>query len=118
MVWQWERSSDKSTWTPISLGVGWRYTPRSRDEGNYLRASVTYSDRQGGGKAASAVLALAVAEQEPVLDLSVHEFVSGLSIPWGLAFAPDGTMLFTQKSGPAACPFDRRHNPTRHCRFP
>ena len=99
MVWQWERSSDKSTWTPISRAARWRYTPRSRDEGNYLRASVTYSDRQGAGKAASAVLALAVAEQEPVLDLSVHEFVSGLSIPWGLAFAPDGTMLFTQKSG-------------------
>ena len=99
MVWQWERSSDKSTWTPISGAARWRYTPRSRDEGNYLRASVTYSDRQGAGKAASAVLALAVAEQEPVLDLSVHEFVSGLSIPWGLAFAPDGTMLFTQKSG-------------------
>ena len=99
MVWQWERSSDKSTWTPISGAARWRYTPRSRDEGNYLRASVTYSDRQGAGKAARAVLALAVAEQEPVLDLSVHEFVSGLSIPWGLAFAPDGTMLFTQKSG-------------------
>ena len=99
MVWQWERSSDKSTWTPISGAARWRYTPRSRDEGNYLRASVTYSDRQGAGKATSAVLALAVAEQEPVLDLSVHEFVSGLSIPWGLAFAPDGTMLFTQKSG-------------------
>ena len=99
MVWQWERSSDKSTWTPISGAARWRYTPRSRDEGNYLRASVTYSDRQGAGRAARAVLALAVAEQEPVLDLSVHEFVSGLSIPWGLAFAPDGTMLFTQKSG-------------------
>ena len=99
MVWQWETSSDKSTWTRISGAARWRYTPRSRDEGNYLRASVTYSDRQGAGKAASAVLALAVAEQEPVLDLSVHEFVSGLSIPWGLAFAPDATMLFTQKSG-------------------
>ena len=25
--------------------------------------------------------------------------VSGLSIPWDLAFAPDGTMLFTQRAG-------------------
>ena len=38
-------------------------------------------------------------EAEPVPDLSVDEFVSGLSIPWGIAFTPDGTMLFTEKSG-------------------
>ena len=31
--------------------------------------------------------------------LSVEVFVSGLSIPWDIAFAPDGTMLFTQRGG-------------------
>ena len=29
--------------------------------------------------------------------LSVEVFVSGLNIPWDIAFAPDGTMLFTQR---------------------
>ena len=31
--------------------------------------------------------------------LQVETFVSGLTIPWDIAFTPDGTMLFTQKSG-------------------
>ena len=32
-------------------------------------------------------------------DITVVELVSGLSIPWDIAFTPDGTMLFTQLSG-------------------
>ena len=31
--------------------------------------------------------------------LQVETFVSGLTIPWDIAFTPDGTMVFTQKSG-------------------
>ena len=31
--------------------------------------------------------------------LSVEVLVSGLNIPWDIAFTPDGTMLFTQRSG-------------------
>ena len=31
--------------------------------------------------------------------LSVVTLVSGLTIPWGIAFTPDGTMLFTQRPG-------------------
>ena len=31
--------------------------------------------------------------------LAVKVFVSGLNIPWDIAFAPDGTMLFTQRGG-------------------
>ena len=37
------------------------------------------------------------AEDSP--DITVVELVSGLSIPWDIAFTPDGTMLFTQLSG-------------------
>ena len=36
---------------------------------------------------------------EPPPDLQVSTLVSGLSIPWDLAFTPDGTMLFTQRAG-------------------
>jgi glucose/arabinose dehydrogenase len=31
--------------------------------------------------------------------LTVTPIVTGLTIPWGLAFAPDGTMLFTERPG-------------------
>ena len=36
---------------------------------------------------------------EPGPKLTVVSLVSGLRVPWGLAFAPDGTMLFTERSG-------------------
>ena len=32
-------------------------------------------------------------------DLTVVPLVSGLRVPWGLAFAPDGTLLFTERGG-------------------
>ena len=35
----------------------------------------------------------------PVPHHTVVEFATGLEIPWGLAFAPDGTMLFTERAG-------------------
>ena len=31
--------------------------------------------------------------------ISVEEYVTGLNVPWDLALAPDGTMLFTERSG-------------------
>ncbi len=32
-------------------------------------------------------------------NLQINEVVTGLDIPWGLTFTPDGTMLFTERSG-------------------
>ena len=31
--------------------------------------------------------------------ISVEEYITGLNVPWDLALAPDGTMLFTERSG-------------------
>lgn len=31
--------------------------------------------------------------------IKIEEFVTGLDIPWDLAFTPDGTMLFTEREG-------------------
>ena len=94
--WQWARSSDRSTgWTNIDGATSASYTPSSDDEEMYLRATVSYNDAQDSGKQAQGVSSSEIAPP----DLQVETLVSNLSIPWGIAFAPDGTMLFTQRGG-------------------
>ena len=53
--WQWARSQDQTTWTDIRGATSPRRTPATEDEGMYLRATVTYSDKFAAGKTASAV---------------------------------------------------------------
>ena len=65
----------------------------------YLRATASYSDGEGSGKSAEVVSGAPVADEEAVLELAVNPLVSGLTHPWGIAFAPDGTMLFTERGG-------------------
>ncbi len=55
--WQWARSGDAVTWTDIEGETSQRRIPTRADEGMYLRATVTYSDKFGSGKTASAVSA-------------------------------------------------------------
>ena len=94
--WQWARSSDRSTgWTNIGGATSASYTPSSGDQGMYLRATVSYNDAQGSGTQAQGVSSSEIAPP----DLQVDTLVSDLSIPWGIALAPDGTMLFTQRAG-------------------
>ena len=95
-TWQWARSSNRSTgWANIGSATSASYTPSSADQGMYLRALVSYNDAHGSGKQAQGVSASQIAPP----DLRVATFVSGLSIPWDIAFTPDGTMLFTQRAG-------------------
>ena len=54
-TWQWARSEDGTTWTDIEGATSPRRSPEEADEGKYLRATVTYSDKFGTGKTASAV---------------------------------------------------------------
>ena len=53
--WQWARSEDKTTWTDIEGATSPRRSPEPADVDMYLRATVTYSDKFGSGKTASAV---------------------------------------------------------------
>ena len=53
--WQWARSKDGTTWMDIRGATALRRSPSLGDVGMYLRATVTYSDRFGSGKTASAV---------------------------------------------------------------
>ena len=55
--WQWARSVDGRTWTNIEGATSPERRPAPGDAGRYLRASVTYSDKFGAGKTASAVSA-------------------------------------------------------------
>ena len=99
LAWQWAKSADKSNWVPISGATRADYMPVDGDLGMYLRAVTTYTDGEGSGKTAEGVSDNVVGTREPAPELSVKVLVSGRSKPWGIAFAPDGTMLFTQRAG-------------------
>ena len=55
-IWQWERSSNRSSWEAISGATSSTYTATSGDVDRYLRVTVTYEDTRGSGKEASAAL--------------------------------------------------------------
>ncbi len=55
--WQWARSEDRTAWTDIEGATSPQRSPAQADEGMYLRATVTYSDKFGPGKTASGVSA-------------------------------------------------------------
>ncbi len=94
--WQWARSSNRRRgWVNIGGATSVSYTPSSDDEEMYLRARVSYEDGQGSGKQAQGVSTYEITPP----NLVVSTPVSGLSIPWDLAFTPDGTLLFTQRAG-------------------
>ena len=62
VTWAWARSPNgTSDWTPISGETSDSYTPLAADEGDYLRATASYTDGEGPGKSAQAVSANAVA---------------------------------------------------------
>ena len=99
VTWRWQRSSDGNTWMEISGATREHYEAVAADADKYLRASAEYSDGHGSGKSLVLAFSDVVAEREPSPNLTVLTLVTGLTIPWDLAFAPDGTMLFTQRSG-------------------
>ena len=59
--WQWQRSADGSLWNAIAGATADRYTPVLDDDGQRLRATVTYTD-----PARTSPLALASEATEPV----------------------------------------------------
>ncbi|MCY3887247.1 MAG: cadherin domain-containing protein [Chloroflexi bacterium] len=64
-AWQWERSSNRSSWEDIPSATSSSYTAGADDVGNYLRATVEYSDRRGGNKSASAELGARIGDSSP-----------------------------------------------------
>ena len=66
LTWQWASSSNgSSNWAPINGAASATYTPVGGDVGNYLRATVSYTDGHGAGKSAQAVSANTVEDAPP-----------------------------------------------------
>ena len=63
--WQWARSEDGTYWTNIKGATSPRRSPTLDDVDMYLRATVTYSDKFGTGKTASAVSSNRVEPRTP-----------------------------------------------------
>ena len=80
------------TWTRPSVGANTNHTVRLTIT---VRGSGTAA-RNGTSDTAS-TSALATVRDIP--QLTVTTLVSNLTIPWDLAFTPDGTMLFTERGG-------------------
>ena len=98
--WRWAESSDKTTWTNINGATQADYLPTEARRGKYLRATATrYRDGEGSNKTSRTESNAVVGAREPGPELSVKTLVSGLRFPWGIAFTPDGTMLFTERDG-------------------
>ena len=55
-TWQWERSSNQSSWEDISGATSITYTASADDVGQFLRATVSYEDSRGSGKETSAAV--------------------------------------------------------------
>ncbi len=54
ITWQWARSANRSDWTDIATSA--TYTPtEADDQGNYLRATASYTDGEGSGKKSEAI---------------------------------------------------------------
>ena len=52
--WQWHRRApDQAAWTPVSGATAAAYTPVSADAGQYLQATVGYTDGHGPDKSAA-----------------------------------------------------------------
>ena len=100
-LWGWAKSRDVATgWpdAPSAAPYPSSYEVQAADLNFYLRASVGYEDGHGAHKSANGVTG-PVAAKAAAPQIHVEQLVSGLSIPWGIAFAPDGTMLFTERAG-------------------
>ena len=110
-MWQWEKSSNRSSWMDATgTGATTRsYTPVAADARYYLRATVTYTDAGGAGKMADGMATGAVAlpqdqmgtvaiDSAPVVDSAVTASLSdpdggvtGTTWKWASSAGEDGT---------------------------
>ena len=110
VIWEWSVSSDGNRYSSVAAGIpgsatgraveAAAFTPDNAHAGKYLKVQVRYTDRRGSlSKSAQWVSDTRIIAASPLPKLTVRPIVSGLTIPWDVAFTPDGTMLITERSG-------------------
>ena len=90
-MWQWQKSMDKNSWM-ATTGTGAMtrsYTPEAMDEGYYLRATVTYTDKNRSDRMAysdaTTGTVMLPADQMGTVTLSTQEPLVGEAITATLA---------------------------------
>ena len=63
--WQWEKSTNRSSWTDVTNGTSRSYLATADDADHYLRVIASYTDNRGSGKMAAAVLAGRIGDASP-----------------------------------------------------
>ena len=101
-TWKWERSSDRSTWTPLEGATTDTYTPTTGDEGHYLRATATYTDGFGPGQTATATTAGATTAGHTTTYTDVTE--DSVHAPAIDALAARGVFVDTECGPDTFCP--------------
>ena len=66
---------------------------------SYAQSSLASNSNPATGDTIDGGTSVAALEEPRPPALKVTTLVSGLTIPWDIAFTPDGTMLFTQRGG-------------------
>ena len=97
-VWRWEKGPDRDEgpWTAIAGAIASSYTPTRDDVGNFLRATVTYSDRKFKKKDT----------QSGVSELAVRRRPASNSAPVFAASAPDTIEVEEEVKGPIGDPIE------------
>ncbi|WP_420445773.1 cell wall-binding repeat-containing protein [Candidatus Poriferisodalis sp.] len=105
VVWGWERSSDRVSWTTIGTAEADAYTPVAQDVGTYLRVTATYADGEDAGKRVTRASAGAVdmalsTNRSPEFPRDAPTFSIAENAPFGTlvgipvqATDPDGDVL-------------------------
>ena len=104
LSWQWDRSPDQATWTPIDRATTNVFTPTADDQGHHLRVTATYTDIFGEDKTATrevdaAVTTGVVTEFQDVEADSVHT-------PAIEALAAEGVFADTECGEGRFCPHE------------
>ena len=97
----WELSRDKGqTWTEFDSRDSISWVPDTHDEGARVRVAINYRDGQSSSsKRVRSDPSEPIQAGNTALGLAVTAYVSDVAFPWGLAFAPDGTLFFTERLG-------------------
>ncbi len=104
IVWLWEKSPDRSTWTPIEDTNRSVYTPADPDENHHLRVVATYSDGHGPNKTASVAAdeAVTVGHTTSFADITPE----GTHTPAITTLGTDGVFTDTECGPNLFCPND------------